>query len=369
MSEDPGFIANLKRGILLRDTGRFTQAVEFFQNAIQADSNDSRAYYHLAVCYLRMGHLFWALRFLHRAQELDPAIPEYLVLEAWILCDFPFGPRKALVILDRALQLTPNLASAFVARAHLFRVQGKWSKCEAAAREALALDPTNDFASNFLALALRKRGKTEESRQLISEILQRLPEDSFSRANAGWSALQTGDYERAHEHFIFALVRNPHEILALAGLPHVMFHRAWTYRTYLGMKHFFQRRRWYSQVLILLFMIPIVLIVLPVTMLMACFSRSDIACETTLILFSILVFILCSGGVARLYILSQPQLRLGLDVGDVFSFVTSVAVLGILAVLFVLNHEWLPLLTLAALAASLALSIGNPGAFPKPPAS
>jgi tetratricopeptide (TPR) repeat protein len=103
----------------------------------------------------------------------------------------------------------------------------------------LELDAQDTGALNLLAQAMRFQNRNKESREVIRQILARVPEDAFGQTNAGFEALNSGDHERAHGHFVNALRINPHSDNARRGLLQAMRARMWFYRVNLKLLDFF----------------------------------------------------------------------------------------------------------------------------------
>jgi tetratricopeptide (TPR) repeat protein len=123
-----------------------------------------------------------------------------------------------------------------------------WPDAERSARMALALDADNTTAANQLAQALRLQNKMAENAGHIAGMLARDPEDPYTHANAGWSALQRGDHRVAEAHFREALRHDPDFESAREGLMNSFRARSPIYRAYLSycfaMQRLSARSRW-----------------------------------------------------------------------------------------------------------------------------
>ncbi len=107
-----------------------------------------------------------------------------------------------------------------------------WKQSEVHARRVLALHPQNELAGNLLAISLRQQGRLAESEQVTATLLSQVPDSAMAQCNAGWSALQAGDYRRANQHFLEALRLDPAYDSARRGLLHAFNSRVWIYRLY-----------------------------------------------------------------------------------------------------------------------------------------
>jgi tetratricopeptide (TPR) repeat protein len=101
-----------------------------------------------------------------------------------------FGP-KAGTETDRAFQLDPHNANAFAAigRKHLYAPSafgGNIDKAVEAFINATRYAPSSDEALVWLAIAERKKGNFDKSKQAVSEALRLNPSSVFAkRASAG----------------------------------------------------------------------------------------------------------------------------------------------------------------------------------------
>ena len=134
-----------------------------------------------------------------------------------------------------------DAARAFTAEAQAHLQTEQWPRAEQSARQALALDADNSAAANQLAQALRLQNKNAENAAHLAGMLARDPEDPFTHANAGWTALQRGEHRAAETHFREALRLDPDFESARDGLLNSFRARSPIYRTYLRYCFFMQR--------------------------------------------------------------------------------------------------------------------------------
>jgi Tfp pilus assembly protein PilF len=239
MSDPIGYEANLERGIVLREHGRFQEAVACFARAIASSPDIAEPYYEQAACFCWMGKSRDAVPYIERARALAPQEAYYLVLHAWIESREPPNPARALSLIEQALEIDPQLSAALLMKAHIHGVMGQSKLSERAAREALRLDPDNDHVANLLALALQEQGRIDESRRVVEQVLRLVPEDSFSHANAGWLALRTGKYEIAYAEFREAMRLDPTMLFARRGMFRVLIQRVLIHRLFLRFRSFY----------------------------------------------------------------------------------------------------------------------------------
>jgi tetratricopeptide (TPR) repeat protein len=226
------FQANLRRGEMLREQGRFAEAEKYLQEAITAEPRNSEGYYELAFCYCNWGgRNRRALQTVDHAISLDPNHTMFFALRAWILANLG-RHTEAIKVARQALEINAYniLALNAMTRAHCELAD--WKKAEENARHTLSLDSRNEGAANMLSLSLRQQGRLRESDAVAADMLALDPDSSMAQGNAGWSALHAGDHRRANEHFLEALRLDPNDEDARRGLLHAFNSRAWIYRVY-----------------------------------------------------------------------------------------------------------------------------------------
>lgn len=243
MSESPGYSANLQRGILLREQGRYQQAKEYIKNAIAADPNAAPPYYQLAFCECDLGESKKALKTLERAISLAPHEEDYFALQGWVFENMG-NHKKALEASENALALNPFCIFALNTQARVYFNKWNYKKAEQITRNILEISPLHSYALNILASSLHMQGRHKESLEVIQLLLQSYPNQEESHARAGWTALDLGDHLRAYDHFLCALQKNPNSENLKIGLKRAISSRIPIYRyTYRFKRMLFLGRR------------------------------------------------------------------------------------------------------------------------------
>jgi Tfp pilus assembly protein PilF len=234
-----GYEANLQRGQILRESGHYRESCPFLREAIQADPQQPQPYLELALALSELpGNKADSLRAAERSVALAPNSAHFIGYRAYILSHFGLY-NDALQVAESALRIDPNRHIALLARANAYTKTGQWFQAEKWARRMLELNAEDTGALNLLAQAMRFQGRYPESRGVIAQILALVPEDAFGQTNAGFEALNSGDVERAHRHFVNALRVNPHSDNARRGLLQALRARMWFYRVNLQIIDFF----------------------------------------------------------------------------------------------------------------------------------
>ncbi len=239
---------NIRRGLLLKEQGRYGEAERYFLEALGQDPRDAMAFHHLAGCQLQQaGRDRDALATIDQAIAIEPSEAAHHALKAYILCSLRRAP-EALQVAQDAVRMAPDSSFGFTAEAQAFLLLEKWHDAELAARRGLALDADNSAAANQLAQALRLQNKMAENARQITGMLARDPQNPHTHASAGWAALQRGERKVAEEHFLEALRLDPEFDGAREGLLQSFRARSPLYRAYLSycfaMQRLSGRSRW-----------------------------------------------------------------------------------------------------------------------------
>ena len=230
MSDGLGYQANLHRGQLLKEVGRYEEACRFFGEAISADPDQPQPYLEMALAKSELpGRREESLQAMDRAVALNPNSAFFLGCKAYLLAYFDRAS-EALEVRNRALEIDPSCYMALLAQANAYTKLARWSDVELSARSILQMNAEDCAALNLLAQSLRFQGRYAESRAVVKVILARVPNDPFGHANAGYEALKTGDHRRAIQHFLNALRADPHYDFARRGLLQSLRSRIWIYR-------------------------------------------------------------------------------------------------------------------------------------------
>jgi tetratricopeptide (TPR) repeat protein len=243
MSDPAVYYSNLQRGQLLREREHYQEACNFLGDAIQADPEQPQAYLELALAQSQIpARKSEALGTVDRAVALSPNSAHFLGYKAYLQSHLGLN-KEALHVASRALEIDPCCPIALLAQANAYTQLAEWDQAGFTALRMLELDAEDIAALNLRAQALRFQGRHRESRDVIAQILARVPNDAFGQANAGYEALKVGDHRRANEHFLNALRADPHYDYARRGLLQSLRSRVWIYRFNLRMLMLFAEGR------------------------------------------------------------------------------------------------------------------------------
>ncbi len=232
----------------LRDRHRHQEAIAAIHQHLAADPDDFDGHFELAITRHSEGSNHKAaLESIGRAIGLDPEAPHAHAIRSSIL-DSLERHDEALAAADEALRLAPEFPFAWFCRGHALLGKRRLAEAEQAARQALALDPGDSGSSNLLATVLRLQKRFDEARVEIDRHLARDPENAWTFATSGWTALHQGDVKRAEQLFRESLRLNPEMEHARVGLREAYKGRSFLYRLFLRWAFFMQgfsgKNRW-----------------------------------------------------------------------------------------------------------------------------
>jgi tetratricopeptide (TPR) repeat protein len=109
---------------------------------------------------------------LEHANQLDPQSPEVLASEGYLNMYFDWDLDKAARNLERAIAGNPNYATAYDWLGVLYTASKRFTAAQSAFERARRLDPASLPIRTDLAFHLHYRGRNEEARQELQNILR-----------------------------------------------------------------------------------------------------------------------------------------------------------------------------------------------------
>ena len=142
-------------------------------------------------------HLTAAREAVERALILEPDLPEALSARSLIETNFDYNWKGAAETLRKALALAPQDPALLMQAGNLAAARGEKTQSLEFDRRAVALDPVNALAREYLASALSVTGKQEEARTEYARAIELNPSAPNSHAGAGLTYLLEGKFEEA----------------------------------------------------------------------------------------------------------------------------------------------------------------------------
>jgi serine/threonine-protein kinase len=186
----------------------WTNAIHYFEQALQVDPNFALAYCGLADTYgwaggqLMPGREAWAkeMELAQKALDLDPNLAEAHLSMGTALFSV-LGPHASEKELDRAVELNPNLALIYDQYGWTFSEMGRFDDAIAAEKKALQLDPLSTFLNTDLAFFLYWARRYEEATTQIRKTLELDPNNAFAHSILGWCLIWKGNKAEARAEF------------------------------------------------------------------------------------------------------------------------------------------------------------------------
>jgi serine/threonine-protein kinase len=164
-----------------RSSGGFARAIDYFERAIEADSQYARAYAGLATVYLLQGisgelapqeagertraAALNALELDDELAEAHAALGAYFEAYAW-------NAAAAEREWRRAIELDPNYPTVRHFYGNLLTAMGRFDEAIAQKRKAVELDPLSPVFSEVLGHTLRRAGRLEEAVEALRNAIE-----------------------------------------------------------------------------------------------------------------------------------------------------------------------------------------------------
>jgi len=186
----------------------WTNAIQYFEQALQIDPAYALAYCGLADTYgwaggqTLSGREAWAkeMEFAQKALSLDPTLAEAHLAMGTALFSV-LDPHASEKELDRAVQLNPNLALAYDQYGWTFAEMGRFDESIAAEKKALELDPLNTLMNADLAFFLYWARRYEEAITQLHKTLELDANNALAHLWLGWCMVWKGNVDEAKAEF------------------------------------------------------------------------------------------------------------------------------------------------------------------------
>jgi adenylate cyclase len=186
----------------------WTNAIHYYEQALQIDPNFALAYCGLADTYgwaggqIMAGREAWAkeMELAEKALALDPNLAEAHLAMGTALFSM-LGPHASEKELDRAVELNPNLVLAYDQYGWTFSEMGRFDEAIAAEKKALELDPLSTFLNTDLAFFLYWARRYEDAITQIRKTLELDSNNGFAHSVLGWCLIWKGSKADARAEF------------------------------------------------------------------------------------------------------------------------------------------------------------------------
>lgn len=192
--------ALVKQGVTLHDEGKYADAIDKYKQAIKIDSSNYEAYYEISYSMFASGKGKEALSYLQKAVSSDsPFVAgSYDLLGS--IYDDNNEPEKAIECFKKGIAANPKYQRLYYNLSVTYLRQAKYAEAEAAATEAIKLDPKHASSQRSYALAANGLGKRGVSLLawcsfLILEPQSKRSEQAYTQINRilNYGIKQTGE--------------------------------------------------------------------------------------------------------------------------------------------------------------------------------
>lgn len=217
-----------KEGLVLVKSGKYRDAIGFYNKAIDANPTYFEAYTARGWAYHKIGDYPSALKDTNRALSLKPNSPGVLVNRSemlWRMKQFD----KALVDANRAIELKPDFERAYYIRAVVYLFMGNNSNAIEDFNKAIELNPNYANAYFNRGAAYRNSGRYEEALKDFQKSIEINPEIPDIYNNRGYAYLLMKKYDEALQDLNKALELNENPATPLFSPAIVLYRRGLTY--------------------------------------------------------------------------------------------------------------------------------------------
>jgi adenylate cyclase len=186
----------------------WTNAIHYYEQALQVDPNFALAYSGLADTYgwaggqIMAGREAWTkqMELARKALAVDPDLAEaHLALGTALQTSFDFkGSEKEL---NRAVELNPNFALTYDQFGWTFACLGRFDQAIAAEKKAIKLDPLNTFLNTDLGFFFYWSRRYDDATTQIRTTLEVDPNNALAHQLLGWCLVWKGNVTEAKAEF------------------------------------------------------------------------------------------------------------------------------------------------------------------------
>ena len=199
-----------KRGMFLARIGKFNEAMDDFDRAIQFDPFNSDAYWHRHQLFLRSNEVESALRDLDNITENNKVHLGAFQTKARIYQALGII-KLAIVNYSAVIRLKPDNPDGFYNRACLFEAEGEYVYANEDFRMVRLLDPTNEHAITTFAMYSFKKQLWEDAINEFSKLIILNPDNATAFMLRGRAQASLARFDEALEDISTAISITPNK--------------------------------------------------------------------------------------------------------------------------------------------------------------
>jgi len=206
----------IERARLLLKQKRYRDAEQHAAAVLQHNPDDADALQVIGHCRLDTGNYQDATKLFERCLSIEPDddYVHYLMAFAFYKTK---ATEKATSFLQSAIRLNPYASGYHGLFAYIMLDQNRYDDALQKANEGLAVNAHDLTCLNARSNALFRLKNKEAAFDTIREALAVDPDDDFTHTNFGWHFMEAGKHKQAREHFRQALRINPDNERARIG--------------------------------------------------------------------------------------------------------------------------------------------------------
>ena len=227
---------NQDRALILIQQRKFDLAETELRRALTEDLDNAANHALLALCLMNRKKPAEALPEAQRAIALEPE----LAFAHHILSLLYYNEdqlQEAQTAIEEAIRLDPYDADFYDVLGSVFFKRKDFRKALKTAEAGLEIDPENVDCLNLKARALNLLGQKHLAADSYENAFFQDPDNSLTHTNPGWSYIETGQHQKALQHFQEALRLNPDSEFAREGLVEALKAKHWIYRAVLNLNY------------------------------------------------------------------------------------------------------------------------------------
>ncbi|WP_163710144.1 helix-turn-helix domain-containing protein [Mangrovibacterium lignilyticum] len=190
-----------------------SKALDYLNQAIEKAPDFAPAYVTLAETYLSINTLIGdneeklsnrenAQSAINRALQIDPNLAEAYITGGNLAGKFDWDWSKMKSLAEKGLELEPNNSNAHLSLSNYYVVKGDYENAINEALKAQNLDPVNPITGCLLAERYYIAGNYEKSINEYKEVLELNPDYGFAWNGIGFAYYQAGEREEARRSWL-----------------------------------------------------------------------------------------------------------------------------------------------------------------------
>ena len=202
------YVAYTNLGATIANRGRFPEAIEYFQKALEINPDSAETHNDWGKVLLEQGRTAEAIEHFQKAVEIDPDCAE-AHNNLGILLAAQGQTAQAIKHYQIAIKLNPDRAEVYNNLGNVLATQGRTAEAIEHFQKALEIEPYYAKAHHNLANVLAAQGRLDEAIAHFQNAVELRPDYSEAQNDWGTILLEQGRFAEAMEHFQKAVQLNP----------------------------------------------------------------------------------------------------------------------------------------------------------------